>query len=181
MRDGHNRRDTCRNRTRDSCAEPSAVLSINSDYEKFLSRSVCFRLKSSLCRYPGFQCLLDSWRAPDEDSVCVCACPSWRMSSAQTWRGCVASLFSCARARRVKSCRGSSLSRTHTLRQWALSHIHTMRLRRLGLGPRPWALGSHTLNQHFNPAWDSDSVPSRRSEELAAPRLHSISLSFPEI
>ena len=103
--------------------------------------------------------MLDSWRALDEDGMCVCVCPSWRMSSVQTGRGGMASLFSCARARRVKSCRGSSLSRTHTLRQWALSHIHTMRLRRLGLGLGPRALGSHTLNQHSIPAWDSDSVP----------------------
>lgn len=88
--------------------------------------------------------------------MCVCVCPSWRMSSVQTGRGSVASLFSCARARRVKSCRGSL---THTLRPRALSQIHTMRLRCLGLGLGPRALGSHTLNQYFIPAWDSDSVP----------------------
>ena len=98
----------------------------------------------------------DSWGALDEDSMCVFVCPSWRMSSVQTGRDSVASLFSCARARRVKSCRGSL---THTLRPWALSHIHTMRLRRPGLGLGPRALGSHTLNQYFIPAWDSDSVP----------------------
>lgn len=100
--------------------------------------------------------MLDSWRAPDEDSMCVFLCPSWRMSWVQTGRGSVASLFSCARARRVKSCRGSL---THTLRPWTLSQIHTMRLRRLGLGLGPRALSSHTLNQNFIPAWDSDSVP----------------------
>lgn len=100
--------------------------------------------------------MLDSWRALDEDSVCICVCPSWRMSSVQTGRGSVASLFSCARARRVKSCRGSL---THTLRPWVLSHIHTMRLRRLGLGLGPRAFISHTLNQYFILAWDSDSVP----------------------
>lgn len=83
-----------------------------------------------------FSCLLDSWRAPDEDSMCVCVRPSWRMSPALTGRGGAASLFSCARARRVKSCRGSL---THTLRPWALSHIRTMRLRRLGLGLGPRA------------------------------------------
>lgn len=109
-----------------------------------------------LYRNQGFWCFLDSWRALDEDSACVCVCPSWRMSFLQKGRGSVASLFSCARARRVKSCRGSL---THTLRPWVLSHIYTMRLRRLGLGLGPWALSSHTLNQYFIPAWDSDSVP----------------------
>lgn len=68
--------------------------------------------------------------------MCVCVRPSWRMSPALTGRGGAASLFSCARARRVKSCRGSL---THTLRPWALSHIRTMRLRRLGLGLGPRA------------------------------------------
>lgn len=83
--------------------------------EKFLPRCVYFRFKSSLYRNQGFRCLLDSWRALEEDSMYVCVCPSWRMSSVQTGRGSVASLFSCARARRVKSCRGSL---THT-------YIHT--------------------------------------------------------
>lgn len=100
----------------------------------------------------------DSWRAPEEDSMCVCVSPSWRMSPVQTGRGGVASLFSCARARRVKSCRGS-LSHTHTLRLWAPAHIHTMRLRRLGSRQGPRVFGSHTLNQHLVPAWGSDSVP----------------------
>lgn len=113
-------------------------------------------LRSSPYRNWGFQCLVDSWRDLDEDSMCVCMRPSWRMSSIQTGRGSVASLFSCARARRVKSCRGSL---THTLGPWALSHIHTMRLGRLGLGLGPRALGSHTLNQYFIPPWDADSVP----------------------
>lgn len=74
----------------------------------------------------------------------------------QTERGSVASLFSCARAPRVKSCRGTL---THTLRPWALSLTHTMGLRRLGSGLGPQALSSHTLNQCLIPAWDSDSVP----------------------
>lgn len=148
--------------------------------ERFPSRSVYCRFKSGPYRNQGFRCLLDSWRALDEDSMCVCVCPSWRMSSVQTGRGSVASLFSCTRARRVKSCRGSL---THTLRPWALSHIHTMRLGRLGLGPGPRALGSHTLNQYFIPALDSDSVPvtvrrvAGRSTAPSASPFHSPSSS----
>lgn len=65
--------------------------------------------------------MLDSWRALDEDSMCVCVCPSWRMSAVQTGRGGVASLFSCTRARRVKSCRGSH---THTATVGSFSHTH---------------------------------------------------------
>lgn len=100
--------------------------------------------------------LLDIWRAQAEDSMCVRVCPSWGKSSAETVRGSVVSLFSCARARRVKSCRDS---RTHTqLQPWALSHTHTMRLRRLGLGLGPRALGSHTRNWYFVPLWDAFSV-----------------------
>lgn len=107
--------------------------------------------------------LQDSWRAQAEDRMCVRLCPSWGKSSAETVRGSVVSLFSCARARRVKSCRGS---RTHTqLRPWALSHTHTMRLRRLGLGLGPRALGSHTRNWYFIPRWDVFSV----STELLEP------------
>lgn len=41
------------------------------------------------------------------------------------------------------------LSRTHTSRSRALSHMHTMRRRRPGLGPGQWALGSHTLEQCY--------------------------------
>lgn len=105
-------------------------------------------------------CLRDSWRAQDEDRTCVCVCPSWRMSAARTGRGGAASLFSCTRARRVKSCRGAlPLSHAHTLRPWALPHMYTMRLRCLGLGPGPRALGSHTLNQGFIPGCFWDSVP----------------------
>lgn len=47
----------------------------------------------------------------------VCVCPSWRMSSVQMDRG----LFSCARARWVKSCRGSH---THTVTTSLFSHTH---------------------------------------------------------
>lgn len=122
--------------------------------DEFSSPSVYCRFKNSWYRNRGFLYLLDSWRALDGDSVCVFVCPSWRMSSVQTERGSMVSLFSCARARRVKSCRGSL---THTLRSWALSQMHTMRLRRLGLGPGPRALCSHTLNQYFIAAGDSDS------------------------
>ena len=91
--------------------------------------------------------------------MCVRVRPSWGKSSAETVRGSVVSLFSCARARRVKSCRGT-LARTHThtqLRPWALSHMHTMRLS-LGLGLGPGALGSHTQNWYFIPRWDAFSV-----------------------
>lgn len=107
-------------------------------------------LKSSKRLGPEDFGLLDSWRAQAEDSMCVRVCPSWGKSSAETVRGSVVSLFSCARARRVKSCRGS---RTHALlRPWALSHTHTMRRRRLGFGLGPRALGSHTRNWYFIPA-----------------------------
>lgn len=116
----------------------------------------------------GFRCLLASWRAPEEDSMCVFVCPSWRMSSGQTGRGSVASLFSCGRARRVKSCRDSL---THTLRSWGLSQIHTMRPRSPGLGLGPRALGSHTLNQYFNLHGSRTQSLSRCSEWLAAPLL----------
>lgn len=78
-------------------------------YGKLLYSSAHCRFKGSLYGNQGFQCLLDSWSAVDEDSMCVC--PSRRMSSVQTWRGGVVSLFSCAGARRVKSCRGA-LTRT---------------------------------------------------------------------
>lgn len=88
--------------------------------------------------------VLDSWRAQAEDSMRVRVCPSWgTQSSAEALRGSAVSLFSCARARRVKSCRGSR-AHTRLLRPWALSHTHTMRRRRLGLGLGPRALGSHT-------------------------------------
>lgn len=76
----------------------------------------------------------------------------------KTGRGGAASLFSCARAPRVKSFPGFL---THTLRSWARSHIHKMKLRRLGqgLGLGPLGLRSHSLNQYFISAWDLDSVP----------------------
>lgn len=99
------------------------------------------------------------------------------MSSVETGRGNAVSLFSCARARRVKSCRGAH---THTLWPWAPSHIHTMRLSCLGLGPGPRALGSHTLNQYFISAWDSDSVAVtvlRVAGRSAAPSSSSFSTS----
>lgn len=75
----------------------------------------------SLYRKQGFRPLLDSWRALDEDSMCFCMCPSWRMSSVETGRGNAVSLFSCARARRVKSCRGAH---THTVTVGSFSHTH---------------------------------------------------------
>lgn len=65
--------------------------------------------------------MLDSWRALDEDSMCFSMCPSWRMSSVETGRGNAVSLFSCARARRVKSCRGAH---THTVTVGSFSHTH---------------------------------------------------------
>lgn len=117
--------------------------------------------------------LPDSWRAQAEDSMCVRGCPSWGKSLAEPVGGSVVSLFSCARAQGVKSCRGS---RAHTqLRPWALSHTHTMRLRRLGLGLGPRPLGSHTRNWYFIPRWDAFSVSSLelrvagRSTELLEP------------
>lgn len=97
----------------------------------------------------------DSCRAQAEDSMRVRVCPRWGTSPAETVRGGVVSLYSCARARRVKSCRGS---RAHTLRPWALSHTLTTRPRRLGLGLGPRALGSHTHNWYFMPRWDAFSV-----------------------
>lgn len=100
-------------------------------------------------------CWPDSCRAQAEGSMCVRVCPRWGTSRAETARGSVVSLYSCARARRVKSCRGS---RAHTLRPWALSHTHTMRPRRLGLGLGPRALGSHTRSWYFMPRWDAFSV-----------------------
>lgn len=75
----------------------------------------------SLYRKQGFRPLLDSWRALDEDSMCFSMCPSWRMSSVETGRGNAVSLFSCARARRVKSCRGAH---THTVTVGSFSHTH---------------------------------------------------------
>lgn len=143
--------------------------------EKFWPGSVYHRFECMLFRNQGFWCFLDSWRAPDKDSLSVCVCPSWRMSLLQTGRGSVASLFSCVRARRVKSCRGSL---THTLRPWVLSHIHTMRLRHLGLGLGPRALSSHTLNQYFISAWDSDSVPDKVLRVAGRSRAPSSTSSF---
>lgn len=111
--------------------------------------------------------------------MCVCLCPSWRMSSVQRGRGSVASLFSCARARRVKSCRGSL---TH-IGPWALSHIHTMRLRCLGLDLGPQAFGSHTLNQYSSPGLDSELVTvtvlgvAGRSAAPSSSSFHSTSTS----
>lgn len=111
--------------------------------------------------------MLDSWRAQAADSMCVCMCLSWKMSLMQTVRGSTLSLFSCARARRVKS-RHSSL--THTLCLCAVLHMHTMRLRCLGLGLRPRALGSHTPHQYsLAGPWSHN--PSRCSEWLAAPQI----------
>lgn len=100
-------------------------------------------------------CWLHSCRAQAEDSMCVRVCPGWGTGPAETVRGSVVSLYSCARARRVKSCRGS---RAHTLRPWALSHAHTTRPRRPGLGLGPRALGSHTRSWYFMPRWDAFSV-----------------------
>lgn len=54
--------------------------------------------------------------------MCVRVCPSWGKSSAETVRGSVVSLFSCARARRVKSCRDSSTHTTATV--GSFSHAH---------------------------------------------------------
>lgn len=126
-----------------SCLNSSTDQVTGSNLGSF-SPLVCCRFEYSLYRNQGVWYLLDSWRALDEDSMCVCVCPSWRMSMVQTGRGSVASLFSCARARRVKSCRGFL---THILWPWAQSPPRTIRLRHLGLALRPWALGSHSLNQ----------------------------------
>lgn len=120
--------------------------------------------------------MLDSWRALDEDSMCFSMCPSWRMSSVETGRGNAVSLFSCARARRVKSCRGAH---THTVTVGSFSHTHN-EANCLGLGPGPRALGSHTLNQYFISAWDSDSVAVtvlRVAGRSAAPSSSSFSTS----
>lgn len=69
-------------------------------------------------------CWLDSCRAQAEDSMCVRMYPSWGTSSAETVGGSVVSLYSCARARRVKSCRGSR-THTHTATVGSFSHAHS--------------------------------------------------------
>lgn len=88
--------------------------------------------------------------------ACLCVRPSWRMSTLQMERGRVMSLFSCWRARRVKSCRGCL---THT-EAVGLSFTYTHRgLRCLGQEPRPRALGSHTLNRRTISVGVMDSDP----------------------
>lgn len=82
-------------------------------------------------RNRGFQCLPDSWRARDEDIMCVC------VSQLEDELGVVGER---QRGELVQLCEGSGVksrrgSLTHTLRPWALSHIYTMRLRRPGFGP----------------------------------------------
>lgn len=119
--------------------------------DKFWCCSVLFWFKQRPHRNWVFGCLTYSWRALDADSMRVCVCPSWRMSSAEAaWQACSA----------ARGLRGLNPAEalTHTLWPWALSHIHTMRLRCLGLDLGPRALGSHTPNQHSSPASDSELV-----------------------
>lgn len=119
MRDGHIRCDGRKSQhpgQKSSCTEPSTDWSADS---KFISRSVYCRFKCSLYRNLGFRCLLDSWRAPDEDSMHVCVCPSWRMSSVQAaWQACSA-------AQGLGGLNpAEALSHTHTATVGSFSNTH---------------------------------------------------------
>lgn len=98
----------------DSCADPPTDRF--SDWN-FSLTSVCCLFYCCMFRSQGFLIFAQQVESPRGGPLRVCVCPSWRMSSVQMERG----LFSCARARWVKSCRGSH---THTVTMSSFSHTH---------------------------------------------------------
>lgn len=100
----------------------------------------------------------------------VRVCPSWgTQSSAEALRGSVVTLFSCARARRVKSCRGS---RAHTTAATVGSFSHAHNEAKTP-GVRAGTTGTRFSHSRlvFHPsAGMLSQSPSRSSEWLAAPR-----------